>query len=158
MMKIFKFSRLNTAIYMFLVLSFNVPFNEAVAENKMGSDLYCETMTATFMQLTVEKAAKPIERDKIKITEEAILKFCKDAPSSTPRSLSSMTVKEIAVISCMGLAEGAYLAYKRGEPDEPFSKLAERRNFAATACINNPKKFQNDMILKGPDYVLIQNY
>lgn len=131
----------------------------AHAAERTSVDLYCATMVSTLIETSQHLAKTPIPEDKIRTVEKQASDFCRAMPAQNVRPLSGMSGAEKTVVSCVGFAEGASLAYQpKDAPDEPYSKLKRRREFSAQACASNPKQFQHDIFRKGPDYVLTQKY
>ena len=129
------------------------------AEERTSIDLYCQTMIASFIETTQYVTKKKIPLETLQRTEKGMSDLCLATPAIKSKRISSMSSSEIAVMSCVGFAEGAYIAYQpKGAPDEPFSKLMTRREFAFKACASNSKKFQEDIFRHGADYVITQIY
>jgi hypothetical protein len=129
------------------------------AAERTSVDLYCQSMVNTLIDTLQFVSKKPIPLEKLKQQEKAMSQFCLATPAVSAVPISSMSSKDIALVSCVGFAEGAYIAYQpKGAPDEPYSMLKARREFAAKSCASNPKGFQHDIFHHGPDYVLKQRY
>ncbi len=131
----------------------------AGAEERTSVDLYCQSMITSVIDTTQYVTKKKIPVGKLQQTEKGMSDFCLAKPAMKSKLISNMSGQEIAIVSCVGFAEGAYIAYQpKGAPDEPSSKLVARREFAFKACASNPKKFQEDIFRRGPDYVTTQIY
>ncbi|CAE6754715.1 hypothetical protein [Paraburkholderia aspalathi] len=129
------------------------------AAERTSVDLYCRSMVNALIDTLQFVSKKPIPLERLKQEEKAMSQFCLATPAVSPKPISRMSSNDIALVSCVGFAEGAYIAYQpKGAPDEPYSMLKARREFAANSCASNPKAFQDDIFRHGPDYVLKQRY
>jgi len=129
------------------------------AAEQTSVDLYCQTMVSTLIETIEYISKKPIPVQSLQKVEKPMLDMCLSTPAMAPKKLSSMLPGEISIVSCIGFAEGAYIAYQpKGAPDEPHSVLKARREFAANACSSNPRKFREDIFRRGPDFAMRQHY
>ncbi|VVD29130.1 exported protein of unknown function [Paraburkholderia dioscoreae] len=129
------------------------------AAERTSVDLYCQTMVTSVIDTSQYVTKKKIPLEQLQRAEKDMSDLCLATPAMESKRISNMSGQEIAIVSCVGFAEGAYIAYQpKGAPDEPYSKQMARREFAFKACASNPKKFQDDIFRRGPDYATTQRY
>jgi len=128
---------------------------ETTAETSV--DLYCKSLSFGFMDTYRYLHTKQNER-KLESVGIAMEESCRLAPSVAPLKVANMKPAQITVITCFGFATGAQLAHQVGLPAESYAMLSKRRDFAVNACRSGPKRFQEDVFKRGPDYVLSQKY
>lgn len=121
-------------------------------------DLYCKSLVFGYIDTRKHLGTLTNNDEKFNKTAVAMEKFCRDTPAPKPVPAATMSPTQIALASCVGFAGGAQLAHQLNVPSESYTVLDKRRNFAMKACESNPKRFQNDIFEKGPDYVLTQKY
>lgn len=128
------------------------------APAQTSAELYCKAMPFAFIDTFKYLGTGKVSEEKMYKTAEEMEAACNSGPAPGATSVRSMTAQEIVTVSCLGFAEGVYIAYTLGVPLEPYKLLLKRRTFAANACASNPRKFQDDIFKRGPDYVLKQKY
>lgn len=128
------------------------------APAQTSAELYCKAMPFAFIETFKYLGTGKVTEEKMYKTADEMEAACNNGPAPGATSVRSMSAKEIVAVSCLGFAEGVYIAYTLGVPVEPYRLLLKRRTFAANACASSPKKFQEDIFKRGPDYVLGQKY
>lgn len=132
--------------------------SSSASREKTSVDLFCKSMSFGFADTFKFLGHKPDHGEQF---EKAILdmeKVCVQSPTANPMLQKNMDNKLISGLSCLGFAQGAYIAHTLGLPDPSYSQLEKERVFFANACEKNPQKFQDDIFRKGPIYTLKQRY
>ena len=129
----------------------------AAPSQETSVDLYCKSLSFGFMD--TYRFLNPQQNEaKLNTAGIAMEQSCRNAPTIAPMKVSSMKPSDITTMSCLGFATGAQLAHQVGRPAESYSLLSKRRDFALGACQKDPKRFQDDVFKRGPDFVLTQKY
>lgn len=139
-----------------VILTGTARASEAVKQTSV--DLYCKSLAFGFIDTYKFLVPASGSNDKLNKAGADMERTCADAPAPAPLAVATMPPAQIAWLGCLGFSTGAQLAHQVGMPTEPYATLDKRRSFAGAACQANPKKFQNDIFKKGPDYVLKQKY
>jgi len=129
----------------------------AAPSQETSVDLYCKSLSFGFMD-TYRFLNSRQDEAKLNKAGVAMEQSCRNAPTIAPMKMTSMKPSDIATMSCLGFATGAQLAHQVGRPAESYSVLSKRRDFALGACQKDPKRFQDDVFKRGPDFVLTQKY
>ncbi|MBF4990102.1 hypothetical protein [Methylophilus sp. QUAN] len=89
------------------------------------------------------------------------LSACKAMPTigAAEKRIKDMTPQEMSLISCIGIAEGIFVAKADStENHVSYSELMSNRKLIAKACSTNKKRFLSDLKSYGPKYVLKSAY
>jgi hypothetical protein len=146
-----------------LAIIFAATSTSASKNEKTSTDIYCESMTlALYESLLNYQAPKTAELEKrVEKSQSETLQACKAMPTigATEKKVKDMTPQEIALIGCVGMAEGVFMAQADSSSNNfSYAELTKNRKFIASACVTNKKRFLGELRKNGPKYVLNQNY
>lgn len=146
-----------------LALIFAATNASASEAEKTSTDIYCESMTlALYESLLNYQAPNTAEMKKrVEKSQSETLQACKAMPTigATEKKVKDMTPQEIALIGCVGMAEGVFMAQADSSSKNfSYAELTKNRKFIASACVTNKKRFLGDLRKNGPKYVLNQNH
>ena len=117
---------------------------------------------ALYESLLNYQAPKTAELEKrVEKSQSETLQACKAMPTigATEKKVKDMTPQEIALIGCVGMAEGVFMAQADSSSNSfSYAELTKNRKFIASACVTNKKRFLGELRNNGPKYVLKQNY
>lgn len=135
----------------------------ASSSDRTAIDIYCESMSLSLYEsiLNYQAPKTPEIEKRLEKSQSETLKACKLMPASggAEKKLKEMTHAEINLVSCIGIAEGIFMA--KSESKENFfsyAELTKNRRFIANACVKNQKLFLSDLRKHDPRYVLNQKY
>ncbi len=147
----------------FTLLLFISSTTIASPSDKTAIDIYCESMSLSLYEslLNYQPPKTPEIEKRLEKSQLETLKACKLMPASggAEKKLKEMTHAEINLVSCIGIAEGIFMA--KSESKENFfsyAELTKNRRFISNACFKNQKLFLSDLRKNGPKYVLNQKY
>lgn len=131
--------------------------------DKTSKDLYCESMSLALYESLLNYQASKITgfENRVEKSQAETFKGCKALPTiGVPeKSIKDMTPQEASLISCIGIAEGTFMAQADSTSNYfSYTDLTKHRKFIASACVTSKKRFLGDLKEHGPKYVLTQNY
>lgn len=135
----------------------------ASPNNTTSTDIYCESMTLSLYEsmLNYEAPKTPELEKRVEKAQSETLKGCKAMPTvgAAEKNIKNMTPEEISLISCVGMAEGIFMAQTDSTSNQfSYVELTKNRKFIASACTTNKKRFLGDLRKYGPKHVLGKNY
>ncbi|WP_139326350.1 hypothetical protein [Azonexus hydrophilus] len=146
-----------------LTLIFNSSTTIASSNDRTSIDIYCESMSLALYESTLNYQAPktPEIARRVEKSQSETLKACKAMPASggTEKKIKKMSPEEINLVSCIGIAEGIFMAKSESTENQfSYAELTKNRNFIANACITSQKRFLSDLRKHGPKYALNQTY